>query len=96
MTKAKRYPATRPIRIGITLKKPLKKIVATIATTRVKAAIERKTRLYCPFAPFIAIPIAVGARLRPMTMITEPMTTGGRTRSSQPMPTVLMIAATTQ
>ena len=75
------------------LKKPLKKMVATMAMARVTRAMEKYTSEY--WSPFIMAEVmAVGARFSPMTMMTEPMTTGGRALSSHLVPARRMIPAT--
>ena len=91
----KRYPHTSPKRIESVLKKFLKKFVAIIATTSVKTEMLKDTSEYSPFT-YIAEFIAEGASERPITMITEPITTGGKALEIQFFPTILIMHATMQ
>ena len=66
-----------------------------MAIARVTKAIEKYTSEYSPFAPYIAERIAVGARFKPITIMTEPITTGGSALSSHFVPATFTSAATT-
>ena len=76
------------------LKKPLKKIVAIMAMAKVTRAMEKYTKEY--WSPFIMAEVmAVGAKFKPITMITEPITTGGKALSNHFVPASRTIPATT-
>ena len=81
------------MRIAIVLKKPFKKTLTIMAIASVTRAIEKYTSEYVPLL-YMEDCMATGARLRPMTMITEPITTGGKALSSQRVPATFTSAAT--
>ena len=93
MINVNKYPPINPKRIDNVLKKPLKKIEATTAINNVTAEILKQTSEYSLLLN-IAWLIAVGAKLRPITTITEPITTGGKALSNQFFPVNLIMSAT--
>jgi hypothetical protein len=95
------YPTTMEIKIGTTPKNPLKYIVPIIAIPSVTIDINIHVPLDTPssagvendeFSPdqFIATP----AKLSPITITTEPTTTGDKILSNHLVPTNLIIKAT--
>jgi len=63
---------------GSILKSPWKKTAATIAAPNVTAAKSQS---------FLAMSTATGARVRPITTITGPVTTGGKSSRTRRLPT---------
>jgi len=84
-----------PTMIGMSLTKPLAHRLTSMVTSSVSMEMIRavfwgtSTAEPSPVLPR-AMFTATGARMRPMTMITGPVTMGGRTFCSTPTPYFLM------
>ncbi len=79
---AVRYPTIAPVSIGSILNSPLKKMAATMVATRVTTASHQVVS---------DMLIATGASVIPITVITGPVTIGGKILFTTSLPTNVMM-----
>ena len=80
------YPTTTPPKILIRLMKPFVTAPMSATATRVTIATN---------GPFWKLPFAAPAKLRPMIMTIDPVTTGGSSQLTHPIPNWFTIKPTT-